>query len=101
MTCAGQRHALGTAGLLTPEAEDHLAGCATCFAWLERNDPVLRAFREARPPRLLRLGLWQTASWTAGNPWAPESLRRRCLRHLRLSLCAALEESASSQRRLR
>ncbi|MBO0685380.1 MAG: hypothetical protein J2P45_19675 [Candidatus Dormibacteraeota bacterium] len=50
MTCAELRRALGTAGPLTPKAEDHLAGCAACFAWLERTDPLLGAFREARPP---------------------------------------------------
>lgn len=52
MTCDELRQRLifsAHPGGLGTEAEEHLAGCAACFAWLEGTDPLLRAFREARP----------------------------------------------------
>jgi hypothetical protein len=47
---AGRAGGLGGLAALDAEAEAHVADCPTCFAWLERADPLLRALREARPP---------------------------------------------------
>jgi hypothetical protein len=34
------------------EAEEHLAGCDSCFSWLEQRDPLIDAVRAARPPEV-------------------------------------------------
>ncbi len=60
MNCA-QAHPLLLAG--DPAADAHLEGCAACGAWLEKNDPLVKVFRAARPDALP----------------APAGLRRRVL----------------------
>ena len=66
MNCAQARPLL-LAG--DPAADSHLEECAACGAWLEKHDPIVKLFRDARPEALaapagLRhrvLGRWSPA----------------------------------------
>jgi hypothetical protein len=74
MRCDEARRRLLAGG--DPEAEAHLAGCASCFAVLEERDPLTDVLRAARPqvaevPPTIAAGVlrrWRPArvSWRLG-----------------------------------